>query len=604
MYLEFIPGQKHGVKNADISDTHEAFQDAGWVLEDSEVVIDIDDIPKELIQKVILHFEIKTQTVWTQRGAHLYFKKPSTFKRGANAISPLGFNFEIKHQGNTKAVTIKQNGKLREIENWGIREDVPEIFRLNRKYEELYGMDDGDGRNSALFRLRAKVGTVPEWRKILYFVNDYIFSEPLPPEELEILTREMRVEAEKDNEYQMASWIMQDLDFLRYGQRYYFKNGNGDYDHNEADLVKKVFKYVGPQKTRYIDEVVKQMRYRARKIPQDTIFKIKFPNGYLEEGQFYELELQDFSPYNLQTEYDPEAEPVKVVDEYINHLTKGDKEYRNLLIEVLGHTLIVNPEFKRMLAKFFIFVGDGGNGKGTLLTIINKILGGSRNVSGMSIGELSDERYLPSFKGKLANLGDDIQDQAIDNKSMKVLKNISTCDFISTRELYRSAEDMYFTGSLIFTSNHVLKSWEKGESYKRRVMWLPMFTKVKKKDPLFITNLTTDKALKYWTRLIVEGYQRLYENGSFTISQVVEDYNAEYHRENNPALDFIEDFTRESFVDKPIAEVFDTYKNWCEDNEVNYSKKMITDVVEQVFDLTRKPIKINGKTTRCFVTED
>lgn len=123
---------------------------------------------------------------------------------------------------------------------------------------------------------------------------------------------------------------------------------------------------------------------------------------------------------------------------------------------------------------------------------------------------------------------------------MKILKNISTCDYIATRELYKSAENMYFTGSLIFTSNHILKSWEKGESYKRRVMWLPMYSKVKKKDPLFITKLTTEEALEYWIKLIVEGYFRLYENGKFTESERVEKFNEEYHRENNPALEFVE----------------------------------------------------------------
>jgi len=105
-----------------------------------------------------------------------------------------------------------------------------------------------------------------------------------------------------------------------------------------------------------------------------------------------------------------------------------------------------------------------------------------------------------SFKGKLANLGDDIQDQAITDKDMKVLKNITTCDYISAREMYKNAESMYFTGSLIFTSNHLIKSFEKGKSYKRRVMWLPMYTEVDEdnKDPLFITKLTTPESIEYW----------------------------------------------------------------------------------------------------------
>lgn len=602
MYVEFEKGKKYSNELADVSDFHDKFDDAGWVLEDSDYVIDVDHLPKDIIKKLIVTFDIKTQIVWTDRGVHFYFKKPGNFKRGANRVSPLGFEYEIKHSGNTKAVTIKRNGKLRQIENEGIREDAPFIFNSNKKYDVLYGMSEGEGRNNSLFKLRNQIADTKDWRKIITFVNENIFADPLSPDELETITREMVVTAEKDNEYEIATWLLNDLNFIQYGQRYYFKYGD-DYAFEESLLQKKVFERVGRQKTRYVDEVIKQMKYRCKKIDQGEIFDIRFKNGFLRDGKFSELILDEFTSYQIDVEYDENAEVVEDVDKYICHLTGGDEEYRKLLLEILGHTLIVDPEFKRLLAKFFIFVGDGGNGKGTLLQIIKTILN-PKNVSGMSITELTDERYLANFKGKLANLGDDIQDQAINDKDMKTLKNLSTCDFISTRELYKNAEDMFFTGSLIFTSNHILKSWEKGESYKRRVLWLPMYTKVKKKDPKFITKLTNEKALRYWVRLMVEGYKRLYNQSKFTESERVNDFNEKYHRENNPALDYIDGMTKEDFEGKPIKDIYDDYEQWCEDNAVNFNRNMIADTLQDIFGLVKRVKRINGKTARCFtVTE-
>lgn len=598
MYVEFEQRQKFSNKNADIYDKHDSFKDAGRLLEDDDYVIDIDELNKELIKKIIVAFDIKTQTVWTDRGVHFYFKKPDNFKRGANRVSPLGFPYEIKHKGNTKAVTIKRNGVLREIENEGVREEAPYIFSSNKRFESLLGLEEGEGRNNKLFKLRTQLTGVKEWRKILSFVNENIFAEPLSEEEFQTITREMSLNSDDITEYDVASELMRDFNFVQYGQRYYFKDGE-EYTHEESILQKKVFDKIGPQRTSYVDEVIKQMKYRCRKIDQGETFPIKFNNGYVENGEFVDLIIDSFTPYHINIDYDENAESVEVVDKYVDHLTNHNKDYKDLLFEILGHTLIVDPEFKRLLAKFFIFIGDGGNGKGTLLQIIKTILG-TKNVSAMSISELSDERYLPSFKGRLANLGDDIQDQAIDDRNMKVLKNISTCDFISTRELYKGAENMYFTGSLIFTSNHMLKSWEKGESYKRRVVWLPMYTKVKKKDPKFISNLTTEKALKYWIRLIVEGYKRLYQNGDFTFSQTVKDFNDSYHEENNPALMFLEDWKKEDFIKKPIADVYEDYEQWCKDNAVNYSANMIRNTLEEKWQLIIKPTWINGKTTRCF----
>lgn len=599
MYVEYKKGEKFAQKNADISDDHSYFQDAGWILTEDDYVVDIDDLPKSTIEELIRFFNIKTQIVWTDRGCHFYFKKPSTFTRGANRISPLGFKYEIKHIGNTKDVTIKRNGKLRQIENEGIREDAPFIFNSNKKFDVLFGYNKGDGRNNALFKLRSRIATHKDWRKIISFVNEHIFAEPLSDEEFLTVSREeVFFSDDDDNEYEVASYLMRELDFLQYGQRYYFKDGD-DYSHEESILNKRIYEKVGAKKTRYVDEVKKQMEYRCKKIPQDTIFNIRFKNGYLDNGEFVELITEDFTPYNIDIDYNPEAKPVEAVDNYINHLTGGDEAYKKLLLEVLGHTLVVDPEFKRMLAKFFIFVGDGGNGKGTLLTIIRTILG-TKNVSGMSISELTDERYLSAFKGKLANLGDDLQDNAINDKGMKILKNLSTCDYISTRELYKGAENMYFTGSLIFTSNHILKSWEKGESYKRRVVWLPMYSKVTKKDPLFITKLTTDEALEYWIKLIIDGYFRLYENGKFTVSPRVESFNEEYHKENNPSLEYVDRRTAEDFKDIPVREVYDHYKEWCEDNAVNFSEKMIRDTLQNVFNLTSVVKWVNGMSVRCF----
>lgn len=607
-YVEYEVKQKFALNDADMSDDPNAFADAGYVLNDNDYIIDIDDLSKETIKKLIFEFDIQTQIVWTERGAHFYFKKPDGFTRGANRVSPLGFPYEIKHIGNTKSVTIKRNGVMREIENEGIREEAPFIFASNKKYEMLLGKDEGDGRNNSLFRLRSKIGEYKDWRKVLRFVNNHIFETPLDEKEFEILTREMYVEAAENNEYEVANWLLTELDFLEYGTEYYFKH-EGVYTFNKSILHKEVYKRVGNQKTRYVDEVVKQMQYRSRIIDPETIFPIRFTNGYLEDGKFVDINIDDFTPYVIDVKYDPDAKPVKEVDDYLNHLTGSNPEYIQLLKEILGHTLVVDPEFKRMLAKFFIFVGDGGNGKGTLLQIIKEILG-TNNVTGMGIKELSNEKYLPSFKGKLANLGDDIQDQSINDKDMKILKNISTCDYISTRELYSGAEDVFFTGSLIFTSNHILKSWEKGESYKRRVVWLPMYGKVKKKDPLFITKLTTDEALEYWIRLIIEGYMSLYENGGFTEVDVIKRFNDEYHEENNPTLDFLRGKDKDHFLGQPVRDIFDQFKIWWEANYDDDRKKantnMLIDTIEEEFGLVASNVWDNKakENRRCFVRRD
>lgn len=602
MYVEFKPGEKYADKNSDVSNDLTTFRDAGYILEENDLVVDIDNLPKKSIEKMIEMFDIKTQTVWTDRGVHFYFKKPDKFNR-ATSTTQLAIDVEYKHVKNTYAVTIKRNGEARKIENLGIRESLPEFLKPG-KYQMLLGMSEGEGRNKALYAHKLAIGLSGNATTILKYINEYVFSEALNAEEFQSVTRyEVVPTGEKGKHYEVAEFMVKKINYVTYAGNGYFKDDEGDYITDDLYLKKMIYDVCDRKVTTgYVEEVKNQMDLLGEIIPVDKVFKIKLNNGYLMDGEFVPIVTDDFSPYKIDIDYKPDATPVEIVDNYLDHLTKNNETYRDLLLEVLGHTLVVNPEFKRLLAKFFIFIGEGGNGKGTLLQIIKQILN-PKNVTGMSISELSDERYLASFKGKLANLGDDLQDQAINDKDMKVLKNITTSDWISTRELYKQSESMQFTGSLIFTSNHMIKSFEKGKSYKRRVLWLPMYTEVKEedKDPLFITKLTSKESLEYWICLIVEAYQRLYKNHGFTKSDIVENFNEVYHKENNPYLDYLQDYEKEDFIDKPVRDIYDDVEEWCEDNAIKFSQKMFRETIKEVFRLdTNKVKKINSKSTKVF----
>ena len=599
--MEFEPGKKYAKPGADISDSLEGFEDAGYILKDNDLVIDIDHLDKKVIEKIINIFNIKTQTVWTTRGVHFYFKKPERFRR-KQGVCTLGFEIEYKHCKNTQAVTIKRNGKVREIENEGVRESLPDIFICKKGYQNMLGFSEGESRNQTLFEHRAKIAGMKNWRSIIEFINSNVFDEPLPDAEMETLTRDLDLSGQDVEETVLADWLLEELDYTEYAGDFYMKEGDRYVD--SADRIKRiVYSKCEGQKTAYVDEVIKQMQYKSKLISNDMVFKIRFKNGYVSDGKFVPIVTEDFTPYLIDINYNSNCERCEQVDKYLNHLTNNDENYKKLICEMLGFCLIVDPEYMRSLARFFIFIGGGGNGKGTLLQIIRSILG-SKNVSGMSIKQLSDEKYLANLTGKLANLGDDLQDQAINDKDMKVLKNLSTCDMVTVRKLYRDPQDVVLTSSLIFTSNHKIKSWEKGESFKRRIMWLPMYSKVEKKDPHFIRNITSDKALEYWVKLMVEGYIRLYKNNSFTESKLVKEFNEEYHRENNPCLEFLGDFDKDMIEDKHTNVILREYEDWCNENDIKINKKILKDTVRELFGLEEKSVwdKNLKKSMRTFVT--
>lgn len=98
----------------------------------------------------------------------------------------------------------------------------------------------------------------------------------------------------------------------------------------------------------------------------------------------------------------------------------------------------------------------------------------------------------------------------------------------------------------------------------------------------------------------IEGYKRLYENGKFTESEVAEEFNIKYHEENNPALMYLEDMTKEDFDGKPVKEIYDSYEDWCNDNSFSFSSRMLANTIEEEFGLTRGSLRINGKVAQGF----
>lgn len=601
MFIEFEPGEKF-IKRIDPqeSDFVETFKDAGYLIKEDEVIVDIDTLPKESIKAMLKEFNINTQVVWTDRGAHLYFRKDGYVKSGTR-VCALAFECEYKTSRSTKAITIRRNGITREIINKGVREPLSPIFKnSSKKYENLVGLAEGDGRNNKLRNHRIYLADCEGYEKYIRFINKDIFAEPMQDKELNdtILRNDFKVNG--NNESDIAKQIINHYKIKLVGDKVFIFE-NKKYISDDLTIKRNIFSFLGSNaKTKTVDEIYKQIVLLAPQVDIDSGLPIVFKNGILQDDKFINIQSQEFTYYYVDLEYKKNVEVVPIVEEYLDMLTDGDKDYRDLLLEVLAHTMITDAEFKRALAKFFIFVGDGGNGKGTLLEIIRKILN-SNNCSSLSIKQLSDDRYLPNIVGKLANLGDDIEGSTINDKDMKVLKNISTCDTTDIRRLYENSKSQIITTSLIFTSNHVIKSFEKGESYKRRVMWLPMFRKPTKKDPKFISKITSKEALEYWIQLILEAYERLYKNGKFTTSEVIENWNKEYHEENDSSMAYLETCKLEDFFEKNAREVHEEYETWCEENDVQYSKTMLKNALQTKFGLIVKLIRKNDKVFRAYV---
>ena len=605
MYVEFVKGMKFPTRNPEYSDFLDSFEDAGHVIEDDEVIVDIDNFSHEFCRQLIDYFGITTKTIWTDRGVHLYFNKTNSKLGKKNGICALGIPIELKNKTN-KYITVKRNGVARKVDNDDIKMDFPEMFAI-KTYDNLSDLDEGDGRNNALFKHWKKLlkSTVENKEEIVKFISEHVFPTALPLKEVDnILKNDSSDEKITNDEQQQvdAINIINKYKCVKYQATLFFKNGD-NYSNDIDDFNYLLSNYVlGNKSAVYIENVKKLIMMKTRTIHQDDMF-IQFKNGILKNGEFIELITDEFTPYKINVNYNPSAAVVPVVDEYLHNLCNKEEEYIMHVLEAIATSFILDVELKRHLSKFWMFYGDGGNGKGTLLTIIRKILDDD-NCSSLDLFDLKDDRKITSTVGKLANLGDDVSaKKAMDDETTKRLKNITSADSIEFRPLYSHPRKAIIAPTLIFTTNKIIKTWEKGNSIKRRIIWCPMLYKPKTKDPKFISKLTTPAALEYWIKLIVDAYVRLYKNKQYTESKTINDFTESYHSENDPLEEFVSELNVfEDIIDKTLEDFRDLYLTFIDDDD--YKKFPRNRLKEAILikypELEYKKIRVKGNSQNKY----
>lgn len=588
-----------------MSEDLSTFEDAGYLLKDNELVIDIDELDKETIKKIIEHFNIKTKTVWTDKGAHLYFEKPEGF-RNRDGFTPLGINVEYKTAKNTpNGITVKRNGVARVVENENALEPLPYIFKRLSKANE-YNTFNGlsENRNEKLYSHKMKIiKNTKDYPKILKFINTNLLDEPLSDKEIETIARYEETSIEKGEENRLAELIEIEYRIVKYNKQLYFFNGT-HFESDEEKLIRIIYKYCENMPTKFVDEVRKQLNYKVEIIKENnkTDFAIRFKNGILRKGKFLEIDYKEFTPYYIDREYNSDAKKVKEVDEFLNFITNDNSEYKKLILEIMAYSFITQPALKKKFAKFFILTGGGGNGKGTLIEITKSIIGDD-NCSFVNLHDLSKEQYLYTLKGKLINFDDDMKNKGLNDDMLKMVKNIVTGDKIEIRKLREQTEQIALTANLIGTSNHILKSFEKSDSFKRRIMWIPLEKKLQFEHDFYNRLFRTKESIDYWTLLVVKAYERLYENGRFTKVREVIEFNENYHYENNELYLFLEGYIKEDLEGKPPKELYEEYKVWWEDNSDNdkpFGKKQLGITVKEMFNMVSVNERHHGRQTKVY----
>jgi len=407
-----------------------------------------------------------------------------------------------------------------------------------------------------------------------------------------------------------------------------------------ADLVNKKYKfktmrdservwvYTNPTYHEYGEQAIKQElrnqigSYLKRKDISEVVHRIKYTNiierpiegqhkeyiplknGWynIEEEELQEPNPDKFITNSMPIEYDPDAECPKI-KEFMHEVV--DDESVPILQEMAGYCMYRGYP----IAKAFMLLGGGKNGKSTFLDLLIKFLG-EENVATPSLHRLvTKQNAAARLYGKLANINADLSSRKLPGTGN--FKRLTGNDTMEGRRLYETGFEFKNYAKLIYAANNLPGTTETTDAFFRRwviVKFPYKFTDNpndghKDKEPNKLDELTTDEELAGFFNWALEGLQRVLDNGEFTKSSTIEETKERWMSQTNPIEMFLEkycEFNGESQV--PKDDFRDAVNKFAEKNGAETKKKgQITKKLSQEvpgFDTSRP--KIDGERVNCY----
>lgn len=263
------------------------------------------------------------------------------------------------------------------------------------------------------------------------------------------------------------------------------------------------------------------------------------------------------SPY-AKLAYLPEGSPYRGRIEFIMQLA-GNNEglYDDIMQSLAPLVMRTKPD------GVIWWVGDGANGKSTLMDAIYKIFPGQ--LSSINVKRLSDGRDTPSLNGTLANVVKESSEGRIEDT--EIYKSIGTHENFRVHK-FHSQDDIEIRGNLhhIFSANQIPSFNDKGYSARRRTFIIP-FKQRFESDPGFEKRTFTPEFFGQLVMEICRYARKLKDQGyRYKWSAATLNTKADYDAEANNAEQYTQEIIDQGVVAfTSFNPVRIDYENWCAD---------------------------------------
>ena len=585
------------------------------ILNDNTVLIDVDDHDmSEILMRIVEEKQCACRVYETTRGKHFMFRNEQRInKNHTGTLLACGLKSDIKLGSRTSYSVLKYKGKEREI-IYDIYDDeeydpVPKWLLPVKTKAAFLDMKEGDGRNQELFNyiltLQSNGFTKEEARECIRIINKFVMENPLSERELDTVTRDdafqkpIFYDGKTFLHDKFGEFLISEYHIIKIGSvLHYFKNGV----YVPANIDGLMIHHISNLKQQQRKEVI---AYMIAKIEENTPVCsanfIAFKNG------IYDIATDQLEPFSadkvmtnkIDWNYNPNAYS-EIVDNVLNSLACGDQKVRLLLEEVIGYCFYRRNE----LRKAFMLKGKRHNGKSTFIDMIAHLLG-EDNISSLDLNDLSHEYKAAGLFGKLANLGDDIEDEFI--PSAGIFKKVVSGDRMNANVKFAAPIEFNPYCKLIFSGNTIprLGRGRDSDAILDRLIIVPFNAEFNKGNanfsPFIKYQLRSAECMEYLVKIGLEGLKRVLDAQGFTSTEGTEKELAEYAETLNPITMFFDEMG-DSMLNEATKKCYRRYNEFCIENamkpisHIEFSKQ-----VKAYYGYGIKVMTIDRKSTRVFV---
>jgi len=377
---------------------------------------------------------------------------------------------------------------------------------------------------------------------------------------------------------------------------------NGVYSLGGDIIISEECEKMIPECSKYkvneIIAIIQRRTFTNRKNINSNFDKIVVENGILDLTDF-SLVPHDSNFLNtvkIPVVYDSKSRCPKFI-QLLQDCLKDPKDIITV-IEEISNILTAN---KRNFEVSAMWIGDGANGKSTLLKIIRGVFG-RENCSNVSIHALQNERFaISQLNGKLANIHSDISSKELNN--LGIFKQLVSGDPVPVEKKNKDPFDMTNFAKMFFSANEMPDIKDNSDGVFRRIIvtkwenqFVPGVNRIEDYDKIIL-----NEEKKGIFNLILQNYRTLLRNKGFRYRQSIAKVRETIKLESDKLLEFIESSLnkeQDAFLTK--NEMYHAYTKYCESKGYEKYSKSKFGANFPTYGCKEGFKKINGKSERVW----